>query len=364
MRVNKYPSSTQAHCAAVDILRLETCPQHFFCLQINRQQSASKAPLVILAELRVPLAHAAPRPARLRARALERLIERILFANQRVEHAIALRHPLPGRPTLLWRDENFIAHLARCRIDDLARVVVRQVQRVPSRHHCVAMNQIARCQLALPKQCAVECVEADKLVEQRPRTFLVGNVPKRLEDASACSDRHLRHRPVIRRGQEPRKVRPPGDGVGRLRIVIRPVIRMRPVAQSRDRLRPGKFSINIKCSPRPCHPCHVVRIRPSTNDHAICHMPRQMNALPTAFHINARPQPAGGIGRLAHARHSRRIRCLHKQCQFRRLRQFTGQLPGVIAQHHKETALRAKCPAHIGSRRIGGIQRVCQDECN
>ena len=179
------------------------------------------------------------------------------------------------------------------------------------------MNQIARCQFAFPKQRAVEGVEADELVEQRPRTLLVGNVPKRLEDAPACGDRHLRHRPIIRCGQKPRKVRPPGNGVGRLRIVIRPVIRMRPIAQPRDRLRPRKFSINIKGSPRPRHPRHVARIRPGANDHAICHMPRQMNAFPTAFHINARPQPAGCFRRLAHSRHGRCLRRLHKQYQFR-----------------------------------------------
>jgi len=138
---------------------------------------------------------------------------------------------------------------------------------------------------------------------------------------------------------------------------------MRPFTKSRDRLCSRKFSVNKKGSPRPCHTRNVTRIRPGANDYAICHMPSQMNALPTMFHIYTRTQPSSVLGLLLHARHHRQIRSLHQQGQFGGFYQLTRQWPGVIAKHHEEATISAKCSAHIGSCRVGCIQRVCQDEC-
>ena len=141
--------------------------------------------------------------------------------------------------------------------------------------------------------------------------------------------------------------------VGGLRVVIRPVVRMRPVAQSRARLCPRQFAPYINSRPRPRHSRYVARIRARAHDYSIRQMPPQVNASAAVLHVNTRTQQPRVRCLPLHLCNRSCICRLHQQGQLRGLDQRTRQRPGILAEDDHHPAIRAHRLAYLSGSGIG-----------
>ena len=93
----------------------------------------------------------------------------------------------------------------------------------------VAVDHEALVQRALPEDRAVVAVDADERVEPAVLVGLVGDVAEGPEHAAAGGHGDLGHGHEHRLAEELRQVRQAGHAVGRLRVVVRPVVGVAPL---------------------------------------------------------------------------------------------------------------------------------------
>ncbi|MCZ7636611.1 MAG: hypothetical protein M5U12_11650 [Verrucomicrobia bacterium] len=161
-------------------------------------------------------------------------IARFVLPDQRVEQAVFEGQPLPERAAGHlegWCD--LVAQLSARGVDDLARLVIGEVQYGGCGHERVAMHHQAGRDRAAPEELAVEPVEGCEGVQPGLLPFLEGDMTKELEHPAGGGHGHLRQRRVARVGKELRQVRRSRELILRCRVVVGPVIRMAPVVHAR-----------------------------------------------------------------------------------------------------------------------------------
>ena len=163
-------------------------------------------------------------------------ILQLLLADHGVENTILQCHPFPeGTAGDILGGPDFVLNLTRLRVDELAGLIVPHKQNVGSGDEHVSMDHHPFGQLVFPKQRSVIRVVSHHAVEVRFFAFMPGDVAISLEHPSARRDRHLRSGTIARIGQELGQVGRHDLCVVGERVVVRAVVRVRPVVRpSRD----------------------------------------------------------------------------------------------------------------------------------
>ena len=152
-----------------------------------------------------------------------------LAAGKDIERAVDQGHPFPDRAVRVGvADDDLVEGLASLRVDELARLVVGQVEDVGGGDHGVAMDHEAFGERAGPEDRAVVGVDAEERVELLVLVFLVGNMPACPEDPPAGGHGDLGHGREHGAGQELGQIGSPGQLVGRLRVVVGRVVGVAP----------------------------------------------------------------------------------------------------------------------------------------
>ncbi len=206
-------------------------PQNGLGPRIDGQQVAAEPPGML--GLVVSRGDAGPRPAVGLAFPPHRLIHRLRFSHQSVEHAVLQRHPFPERASRhVDRRHDLAPDLARRGVDQLARLIVAKVKHLWRGDDRVAVDHEALRQRPPPEHGAVEGVEGHQRVQQRLLALVPGDVAEGLEHAPAGGHGHLRRRTISRVGKELRHVRRADQAILRDRVVVRTVIGMAPVIRA------------------------------------------------------------------------------------------------------------------------------------
>ena len=156
------------------------------------------------------------------------------LADKRIQQTIFHPHPLPaGSPRNIDRWLNLIFQLTGCRVNKLTGFVVSDVQNFRRSNYRIAMNHQPRRELFLPKYRTVIAVKCHKRIKKSFLSLLERDMTEHLKNPPARSNRQLRHRCITRVSHKLSQIGRSRNLVLRLRIVVRPIIRMAPVVNTR-----------------------------------------------------------------------------------------------------------------------------------
>ncbi len=232
-------AAAHADAAGVDVLVLAVMPEDLLGRRIDGQQGPAEAEIGPRVLVVVAFPHS-PRPmAQPWCRRGLGGRSNLPAAHQRIQPLAVAGHPLPDRPVAhTRRDHDLVLQPAGAGVDQLARLIVTQVQGVRRGDHRIAMDHEAFVQRPLPKDRAVVAVNAQQGVQQGVLVRFVGNVAEGAEYAPAGRHRDLGHRAEQGRGEKVGQVGCPRRLVARERVVVGGVKDVAP------RVRAGRIGLD------------------------------------------------------------------------------------------------------------------------
>ena len=314
-------------------------------LGVHCQQRFGETPGVLA--LVVSLGYPSPRPAVGFAPPAGHRVGGLVLADQRIEHPVGQGGPLPERPAgQVRRCCDLAGDLARGGVDELAGLVVGQVERLGGGDHRVPVDHDPRRQGAAPEHRAVVAVDGHQRIEPRLFPLMPRDVPERDEHPSPGRHGRLRRRAVTRHGHELRQIRRAGQAVTRLRVVVRAVVEVAPVVRAGGGGLGPDVSADDALPARPKHTKdlglrHVGRI--AHGDQAVGDVVGELDSFQVALgDIDAFPVQSGVVGRLAGGCHVRAATQLQEHDQLRLAGDVHGESPFHVAQHHTDAATHSE----------------------
>jgi predicted dehydrogenase len=247
--------------------------------------------------------------------------------------------------TFRWLlDDDFVSDRAGGGVDQFARGIVGEVERVGGGDDRAAVDHEAGCEQPGPESGSVVAVQADEFADHGPFAFLECQEPERLEHASSCRDGHFGHWPVPGRGEELGEIGSLGQCVGGLRVVVGSVVRVIPLTGPFWH----RFDLDLAIADQSStwaedsHQFSQRRPGRSLDDNGIGQVAGQSDALGVAMiDGDACPEQSGRVGGFSDSGGLVQGCCRDVDHQVADRRQCQGPLGLVLSQQHAQTGVYA-----------------------